>query len=476
MNSVTALTLSAAAYRTAGEDPEFKGTARVRWSRDLVSFVLNEENEPSAVGGGVSDVVLEAMQQWNAPECSSLEFQPAGVSDNPAIAGDGVNTIAWVRDWRERGFTSNAPSTTDVQYARETITDADGNEKQGEWRISEADVYLDARQAWSLTPLAYSSAGSEPSTCENPSTVTYDLLSVLTHELGHAAGLLHPCEVGGEGGAPDCGNGSTYADVTMFPLYDPDQATLEVDDERGLCFLYQQDTCEQLGCDTGFTCVDQRCEPLCGSNVCNAGSTCVDDECVADCATSDCANATCRHDRDCPASLRCSNRHCIPGLGVLGDPCASPRECASQACSKNGVCLASCEQNDDCEESHKCRAGLDGSRVCSTALHALGDDCKESNQCLGEQCVADVADAPVCTRRCGEGETECPLDWTCDLVAGRAVCLPPDKSTDGGCSVPAAAVATSRRADTSWFRWPLLFACSSILLALAARRRCAARA
>lgn len=442
---VSSFVAPAFAYRTASDSPDFDGTASVRWSRDQVSFVINTDGEPSSVSGGVSGVVLDAVRQWNEPLCSSLELQPAGVTDNAVAPGDGVNTIAWVRDWEARGFSSDAPATTDVQYEREVTTNDDGEEDAGEWRIVEADVYLDARRRWTLLPVAPPSEADSASgdaaeageSEQNASEEAFDLLSVLTHEFGHAAGLMHPCEVGGEDGAPDCRSTSKFDEVTMYPLYAPDQATLEEDDERGVCFLYKQDTCEQTGCETGFRCVDQRCEALCGSGtdaeVCELGETCVDGKCIEECTSFECLNPTCKRNKDCPATLRCDGHYCVPGLGELGDPCATPRDCSSQACSKNGVCLLSCTENTDCE-SEKCRAGLNGSRVCATPLNALGDECKESNECLGDQCVADAVETPVCTRRCGEGESDCPLDWTCDLVEGRAVCIPPAPAAKG-CAV-----------------------------------------
>ncbi len=456
------LALPASAYRTGGELDELSETKRVKWPRDGVSFVLNLESAPSDVEGGVADVMLEAMRVWNEPMCSSLELQPSGVTRNEARAGDNVNTITFVRDWADRGFSDDSPGTTDVQYQR--VDDED-------WTIAEADIYLDARANWRLRPSS------------NASDEEFDLLSVLVHEFGHAAGLLHPCEPGGRDGAPNCNSKDSWEEYTMYPFYSPDQATLETDDERGVCCLYEQETCEDFGCDTGYECTERGCERLCGSEVCDVGSVCVDDECVEPCSGIECTNPACEEDDDCPDSLLCNGKYCVPGLGALGDPCATPRDCNSEACSKDGICLPACEHSRDCnpdceaakaallseaektataagedfdpddvdlddlpecEDTVACRSGVDGSRVCVPDLGAMGDECEESNQCLGEQCIADAAETPVCTRRCGEGHPECPLDWTCDLVEGRAVCVPPQNPANG-CSIAAVgATAPSR--------------------------------
>jgi hypothetical protein len=463
--------LSASAYRT-GEALEEIDTKRVKWRNDAVSFVLNTETAPSAIEGGLAEVMLEAMRVWNDPMCSSLELQPAGVTRNEAGAGDSVNTITFVRDWADRGFSHDSPGTTDVQYER--VDD-------GDWYIAETDIYLDARASWSLRPNS------------NASDAEFDLLSVLVHELGHAAGLLHPCEPNGREGAPDCRSKESWDDAMMYPLYSADQSTLTTDDERGVCYLYEQETCEDFGCNTGYECTERGCERLCGSEVCDVGSVCVDDECIEPCVGIECTNPACEKDKDCPSSLRCNGKYCVPGLGALGDPCATPRDCNSEACSKNGICLPACEENADCnpdcriaakgdededEESQSslpecedviaCRKGVDGSHVCASDLSAMGDECEESNQCLGDQCVADAADTPVCTRRCGEGEPACPMDWTCDLVEGRAVCVPPI-ATEEGCSV--ASVGARAPSRNPWALGAMAWVFALSLLGARRRRR-----
>ena len=70
-----------------------------------------------------------------------------------------------------------------------------------------------------------------------PDCAYIDLQSNVTHEVGHFVGLAHPCEIG----TPDCGAGSPYRSVVMFPtasLASTSKRVLTSDDRAGVCDIH----------------------------------------------------------------------------------------------------------------------------------------------------------------------------------------------------------------------------------------------
>lgn len=433
-------TAQAYAYRTGEDSPALADRGRVAWSAPRVGFSMSASNLPAGITQSQMEQALaSALDAWTAPECSVVEPYFAGWITEPAAAKDGVNTISWVADWSGAGFPTLSPGTTVMQY----------HGHDGVWEVADADVYLDAEvDDWT--------------TVEGKGT---SLQAVLTHELGHALGLLHPCEPNGDDGAPDC----KLADAaeratTMYPFYDAGQASLDSDDVAGICYLYPIEGACPGGCGRNEMCLDGVCRAFCHEKVCATGETCGYWGCVdtGSCTERYCEGQPCDVTADCGPLARCEDHTCKTGSARWGDGCTVSSDCTRGACVE-GVCQPDCLFDGECGPSGTCVAtkddtakGCTSSRAYQPGLHcAAGEDCR-SGICIF------TANPSVCTETCTTSAT-CLEGWSCGSVEGRQVCVPPTVSAAGGC-----ALTSQKGAPVGRLGWVVL---GASVLALALRRK-----
>lgn len=423
------------AFRSGRDLSELSSTERVHFVSPSIGLQLQADIPAELSISAVDQTIKQALATWAAPNCSGVPFSYDGLTLIHAAPGDGINTIEWVRDWESRGFPADAAGATDVQYVRLA---------GGDWSIAEADVYLNAEFAW---------------TTDVPrSSVERDVLSVMTHEAGHVLGLLHPCEVGGAGGAPYCT--ASFLDATMYPIYSVGEATLAQDDIDGVCFLYERRSCAETGCPQGKACTPDGCRAQCGDEICAAETVCTPKGCRRpdECTRPSCAGAACGSDDDCGSLDRCLNGLCAQ-KGAVGARCSETADCLVGTCL-DGVCTRSCASDGECGARGACDQAT---ATCRPTGLGFGAACQAATECASGVCLEGAALSPVCSQACGESLPACPGGWACDSVGGKAVCAP--VSIGGGCSTAVARPHVAR------------FAAISLMAALAAayRRRRKAR-
>ena len=424
---LTISAVEAQAFRTAADLPEFEGTERVRWADAIVRYEVSRSMLGSLNAHDVANVAFDALEKWAGPECSGLHPAYFGVADETAQPGDGRNTVQFVNQgWADLGYAANAAGATDVQYER-----LSGKA----WEIVEFDLYINSEHfRWSVQP--------------TPPQGTRSLQTVLFHELGHAAGLLHSCEADGSGGAPRCEQNASYSASIMFPEYDPAQQELTGDDTRGICFLYP--ACESESCGDGKECTPEGCVERCGDDLCPLNQVCTSDGCRdrSETAVRPSGGSTgCRVDAQCGPLDHCVAGECQRGTAGLGEMCEGSEECIGGTCSKDGICVPACATDYSCPGASQCDTSGEPAEWACRDLLELGAACSQADECAGGECLAGVELEPICTRRCDEVNVPCPTGWSCETVKQRDVCTPVALGGASGCSLDG---ASSRGGRVPW--------------------------
>lgn len=187
--------------------------APLRWFRTAVSYRLGTVDPEEVPAADVADIVDGAFGAWeDLAGCGIPEVTYAGTTEATArtvpktLFAPPDNIIVFVRTteaWLDEGHARTWIAITSIAHDSATgeIVDADIEVNDGTYRFSAGDGPPDA--SW------------------------IDLVSTLTHEVGHFFGMDH----------------SLVPNATMFRTYDQEAnptggRTLEPDDADGICALY----------------------------------------------------------------------------------------------------------------------------------------------------------------------------------------------------------------------------------------------
>ena len=165
----------------------FPQSRAVQWSTSLsVSplTVITQNNSGDTRLAEIEQVVAGSLAAWSAVPGSTLQSIAASVArtaSQNACAADGLNSICF--DQADSAFTPGVLAFTRVitaDRAGESIGGSSPSTASGE--ILDADIYFNPSDSFVsfATPAALSA---------NPQS--YDLASILTHELGHTLGFSH---------------------------------------------------------------------------------------------------------------------------------------------------------------------------------------------------------------------------------------------------------------------------------------------
>lgn len=197
----------AAADAPALEQPDSSAAFKLnpnRWNASSLPVTVYVNPAGAPAGIPLEVLVEDAVSQWSSVEGSAFAFRFGGVSDGTAGAcaqdraqRDGRNTVIFV-NW--------LPAGTLGMTCAVWTGGASGP-------LTEFDIVLNANVSWSW--------GS------TTAPGTFDLASTVLHELGHGAGIGHPCQ----GAGASCTDAERRA--VMYPsLRSGEQRNRLQDDDR----------------------------------------------------------------------------------------------------------------------------------------------------------------------------------------------------------------------------------------------------
>jgi hypothetical protein len=193
----------------------------LRWNQRVIPFYVQ--------AGASADVshIEAAFGTWSANDCTDIRFEYAGVVNGGEAD---LNQVVFIREnWSSPEGRDPRPADA-VAVTLTTYTRDDGEIQNGIIEVNE--------ERFTFAEVTESCGDSD----------TYDLIAVVTHEVGHFIGLDHTMLFTGVPGDP-----------TMAPQVgecEADKRTLEADDIEALCLIYPRGqparSCDSLPTESSY--------------------------------------------------------------------------------------------------------------------------------------------------------------------------------------------------------------------------------
>ena len=163
----------------------------IKWTTVPVSYFRNDRGTVDIPGSQEQTAINASFASWNAITDTVLRFTDSGLaSASPSTVADAKNAIGWIED-----PSNPLTAAVDIQAASLTFCSPGNVSCDNGTAFSEVDIYLNG-VSWSWT----NQATGNYSTRRGP----LDVQAILTHEIGHFAGLEHV---------------TTRGNVMYFPVY-----------------------------------------------------------------------------------------------------------------------------------------------------------------------------------------------------------------------------------------------------------------
>lgn len=182
----------------------------IDWVGRTITYRVTSRDAPGVTASQLQAAIAQSFDEWSAPENVQISTSFAGMTTLEPDVRDGQNVIGF----QSRPDLDRTLGSTSFQTNNSTGA------------LISADIFLNTTFQWSVA------SGGQ--------TSRFDVVSIMTHEIGHLLGLGHSAL--GETTSSGGGRSVTGKRAVMFPIaYGPgsiEDRTIEDDDIAGITDIY----------------------------------------------------------------------------------------------------------------------------------------------------------------------------------------------------------------------------------------------
>lgn len=182
----------------------------IDWVGRTITYRVTNRNAPGVTAEQLQTAIAQSFEEWARPENVQLSTSFAGFTSLEPDIRDGQNVLGF----QSRPDLDHTLGSTSFQTSATTGA------------LISADIFLNTTFQWSVA------SGGQAS--------RFDVVSIMTHEIGHLLGLGHSAL--GETTSSGGGRSVTGKRAVMFPIaYSPgsiEDRTIEADDIAGITDIY----------------------------------------------------------------------------------------------------------------------------------------------------------------------------------------------------------------------------------------------
>jgi hypothetical protein len=362
-----------------------------RWVPADIEVRIDLAVRPAGIAESMwKEVALSSLESWNNVSGADFRLRHGGSSVNRGFGNDPkYHEIFWVTDaeeWRTKvgaGEKGTLGATLSPYFCPTNL--------RVHREMYDGDLMMNGSESF------HWKASCQERDCQS-------IRSTLTHELGHLAGLGHPCTL--------CSNSIMTAKAGFhieYPMFD---------DQQAMRTLYPGTATGTLGspCDQNFACQNEY-------------------NCITQEDTKYCSRV-CSAEAPCPSGYACAEHMCQFASGRLSGTVGVGESCKTKYCEANLVCAGSdgtehrfcyigCTKSGGCRNGETCLS-LEGEKDQGVCTHVgkLDESCHWKDPCDDQLICVIEKNKGFCRKPCFLNQKNtCAQGEICrDLGQGKGAC------------------------------------------------------